>query len=226
MSTASIINESTLSAQSLAASIRMSSVDAVSNREELLIHRIRSGEKDLFYELVRPHLRIVHRIIIKSVRDEAKVEDVIQQSMIQAFVHFHQLRSAQFFRAWLIRIAINEARMIQRKERNFHIIALEGEGADDGPDGVFPNVIPDTRATPLEVVESKQTQDIFRSAIQCLPLKLREVVVLRHLEEYSVQETARMLRISISATKARLHRARIKLKTHRSIQNLKLSRPV
>lgn len=201
-------------------------MDAVPNRDELLINRIRCGEKELFCELVRPHLRIVHRIIRKSVRDEAKAEDVIQQSMIQAFIHFHQLRSAQFFRSWLIRIAINEARMIQRKERNFQIIAVEGEGADDGPGSVFPNVMADTRATPSEVFEHKETRDIFRRAIQCLPLKLREVVILRDLEEYSVQETARMLGISIAATKARLHRARRKLKMHRSIQNLALSRPV
>jgi len=226
MSTASISSESTLSNQPLAASISMPSVNAVSNRDELLIQRIRCGEKDLFCELVRPHLRMVHRIIRKTVRDEAKAEDVVQQSMIQAFVHFHQLRSAQFFRAWLISIAINEARMIQRKERNFHVIALEAEGDEGRPDDVFPNVIADTRATPSEVFEHKETRDIFRRAIQCLPFKLREVVILRDLEEYSVQETARMLGISIAATKARLYRARLKLKTHRSIQNLKLSRPV
>lgn len=226
MSTASIINESTPSDQPLAASTSMPSVNSVPNRDELLIHRIRCGEKDLFCELVRPHLRVVHRIIRKSVRDEAKAEDVVQQSMIQAFVHFHQLRSAQFFRAWLIRIAMNEARMIRRKERNFPIVAIDWEGTGEGVESVFLDVIPDTRATPSEVFEYKETQAIFRNAIQCLPLKLRRVLILRDFEECSVQETARILGISISATKARLYRARLKLKMHRSIQNLKLLRPV
>ena len=226
MSTASIISESTLSDRPVAATISIQGLDTLTNPDELLVHRISCGEKDLFYELVRPHLRIVHRIVRKSVRDEAKAEDVVQQTMIQAFVHFHQLRSAQFFRAWLIRIAINEARMIQRKERNLPKIAIEGEGAGEGAESVFPDVIPDTRATPSEVFEYKETQDIFRNAIQCLPFKLREVLILRDLEEYSVQETARMLGISIAATKARLYRARLKLKMHRSIRNLKVSKLV
>src|SRR5262249_3972307 len=149
------------------------------------------------YELVRPHLQMVRRIVSKNVRDEARVEDVVQQAVVRAFVQFHQLRCTQFFRAWLIRIAINEARMIQRKERNVLSVAIRGDGAVKGADGIFPDAIPDTRAPPLEVFENKETHHIFRRAIQRLPVNLRQVVILRHLEEYSIQETARMLGISI-----------------------------
>jgi len=226
MATASTIGDAVLSNHCGAATISIPGVDALTNSDGLLVHRIRGGEKDLFYELVRPHLRMVRRIVSKNVRDEARVEDVVQQAVVRAFVQFHQLRCAQFFRAWLIRIAINEARMIQREERNVLSVGIRGEGAVEGADSILPDAIPDPRATPLEVFEHKETHHIFRSAIQRLPVKLRQVVILRHLEEDSIQETARMLGISIAATKARLHRARRELKMRRSIQNLMAFMPV
>jgi RNA polymerase sigma factor (sigma-70 family) len=64
----------------------------------------------------------------------------------------------------------------------------------------------------LKHSQHKELQEILRRAIQRLPLKLREVLILRDIEEHSVKETARKLGISISTTKARLLRALLKLK--------------
>jgi len=164
-------------------------------------------------------VRTLHGMIYKILGDTTKTEDAVQQSILQAFVHFHQLRSAQFFRAWLIRIAINEARIALRQERNVCLTSIEAETENDG-ETVHIHVIRDQRATPSEVLQQKEMQEILRSAIQCLPPKLRQVLILRDLEEYSIVETARILGISIPATKARLHRARLRLKASRFVMQL------
>jgi len=195
-------------------------------RDEFLVDRIRCGEKELFYELVRPHLPTLQGIVYKNLRDAAQTEDVVQQSIMQAFVHFHQLRSPEFFRAWLIRIAINEARMARRQDRDVCLTSIGGCAEGEGGETVHPYVIPDERATPSQALEHKETQEIFRTAIRCLPRKLREVLLLRDMEEYSIKETASKLGISIAATKARLHRARLRLKAFRSIIDLQQSKPI
>jgi RNA polymerase sigma-70 factor (ECF subfamily) len=163
-------------------------------------------------------------MIYKILGDTSKTEDTVQQSVLQAFVHFHQLRSPQFFRAWLIRIAINEARIALRQERNVCLASIEAEVESDGGETVHPHVIRDQRATPSEVLEQKELQQILRSAIRCLPPKLRQVLILRDMEECSIIETAKTLGISVPATKARLHRARLRLKASRLIMELQQSR--
>lgn len=193
-------------------------------RDECLVERIRGGEKELFYELLRPHVRTLHGIIYKILGDTAKTEDAVQQSILQAFVHFHQLRSAEFFRAWLIRIAINEARIALRHDRNMFLTPIEGEAEGEEGEIVHVHVMRDPRATPAESLEHKEMQAILRAAIRNLPPKLRNVLILRDIEECSIVETARTLGISIPATKARLHRARLRLKASRSIMELHRSR--
>ena len=195
-------------------------------RDEYLVDRIRCGQKELFYELVRPHLTTVQGIVYRNLRDPAKTEDVVQQSIIQAFVHFHQLRSPEFFRGWLIRIAINEARMARRPDRN--VCSMSIGWYTEGEDGetVQLDEIPDERTNPFLVLERKETQEIFRTAIRCLPCKLRDALLLRDMEEYSIRETASKLGISIPATKARLHKARLRLKAFRSIIALQQSMPI
>jgi RNA polymerase sigma-70 factor (ECF subfamily) len=199
-------------------------ISARRRRDECLVERIRCGEKELFYELLRPHVRTLHGMIYKILGDTSKTEDTVQQSVLQAFVHFHQLRSPQFFRAWLIRIAINEARIALRQERNVCLASIEAEVESDGGETVHPHVIRDQRAIPSEVLERKELQQILRSAIRCLPPKLRQVLILRDMEECSIGETAKTLGISVPATKARLHRARLRLKASRLIMELQQSR--
>lgn len=195
-------------------------VDARRRRDEFLVKRVRGGEKELFYELLRPHLRTLHAMVYKILGDTTKTEDAVQQSILQAFVHFHQLRSPEFFRAWLIRIAINEARIAIRQERIVSFTSIEDETEIEHGETVPPFVIRDERATPSDILEHKETQDILRIAIRCLPPKLREVLILRDIEEYTIVETAKALGISIPATKARLHRARRRLKASRAIREL------
>ena len=84
--------------------------------EELLIRRIRDGEHDLFYELVRPYERRVYAAAFAILRNEADAEDVAQEAVLKAFKHIRQFRAEARFSTWLIQITINEARMRRRKE--------------------------------------------------------------------------------------------------------------
>jgi RNA polymerase sigma-70 factor (ECF subfamily) len=225
MATTGLASVSTLPEEYLPSTTRLPVwISVRRRRDECLVERIRCGEKELFYELLRPHVRTLHGMIYKILGDTSKTEDTVQQSVLQAFVHFHQLRSPQFFRAWLIRIAINEARIALRQERNVCLASIEAEVESDGGETVHPHVIRDRRAIPSEVLEQKELQQILRSAIRCLPPKLRQVLILRDIEECSIVETAKTLGISVPATKARLHRARLRLKASRLITELQQSR--
>ena len=88
--------------------------------EEMLIQRIRNGEHDLFYELIRPYERRVYAAAFAILRNEADAEDVAQEAMLKAFKHIRQFRAEARFSTWLTQITINEARMWRRKATRQH----------------------------------------------------------------------------------------------------------
>ena len=77
--------------------------------EEMLIQRIRNGEHDLFYELIRPYERRVYSAAFAILRNEADAEDVAQEAMLKAFKHIRQFHAEARFSTRLTQITINEA---------------------------------------------------------------------------------------------------------------------
>src|SRR3954447_8788369 len=84
--------------------------------EAALIERIRNGERELFYDLVRPYERRVYAATFAILRNEADAEDAAQEAVLKAFKNFRQFREEARFSTWLIQIAVNEARMRRRRE--------------------------------------------------------------------------------------------------------------
>src|SRR5207248_3466165 len=87
--------------------------------EAELVRRVRDGEHDLFYELIRPYERRVYSAALAILRNEADAEDVAQEAVLKALKHIRQFRAESRFSTWLIQITVNEARMrIRRQHAN------------------------------------------------------------------------------------------------------------
>jgi RNA polymerase sigma-70 factor, ECF subfamily len=72
-----------------------------------LVRRVRDGDADLFYELVRPYERRVYSAAFAILRNAADAEDAAQEAIIKAFRHIKQFREEARFSTWLIQIAVN-----------------------------------------------------------------------------------------------------------------------
>ena len=178
--------------------------------EELLIRRIRDGEHDLFYELVRPYERRVYTAALGILRNEADAEDVAQEAVLKAFKHIRQFRSEARFSTWLIQITVNEARMRRRKE---HANIMESMADRQDEEGNYsPHDFADWREIPLETLERREVREMLAAALASLAEKYREVFVLRDMQHLSIEETAKSLGISTASVKTRLLRARLMLR--------------
>src|ERR1700694_565433 len=98
--------------------------------EEMLIRRIRNGERELFYELIRPYERRVYSIAFAILRNEADAEDVAQEAVLKAFKHIGQFRAEARFSTWLTPITVNEARM-RRRKAHAHIMEPIADRQDE-----------------------------------------------------------------------------------------------
>jgi RNA polymerase sigma-70 factor (ECF subfamily) len=113
------------------------------------------------------------------------------------------------FYTWLARIAVNQALMKLRRRRlsDFHF-----DDPVHGGDSPFYAEIADDTPNPEQRHSQEELRQILASAMGELPMTFREVVRLRELEEYSTEETARMLKLSITTVKSRAHRGRQRLR--------------
>ena len=175
-----------------------------------MIRRVRDGEGDLFYELIRPYERRVYSATFAILRNAADAEDAAQEAMLKAFKHIRQFREEARFSTWLIQIAVNEARMRRRKD---HAELMEPIADRQDESGNYtPRDFADWREIPSETLERKEVREKLAEALALLGDIYRDVFVLRDMQHLSIEETATSLGISTASVKTRLLRARLMLR--------------
>ncbi len=148
--------------------------------------------------MIRPYEKVIYSIAYSILRDHAEAEEVSQEALLKAFTHLHQLHSPAKFRQWLLQIALNEARIRRRQNRNYIHEPLEP------PEQSSSFASPPTH----DAIERRELQAALRRGLSALPPAYREVVILRDIQERAITEIAIALGISTANVKIRLHRAR------------------
>jgi RNA polymerase sigma-70 factor, ECF subfamily len=176
--------------------------------EAEMISRILAGERDLFYDLIKPCERAVFLTAYSVLKSEADAEEVAQEAALKAYKALGSFRGEAKFSTWLVKITLNEARMKLRRSRSEPEVSLE-DFVDNGDSDYTPAVLTDWREIPSESLERKELRETLRRAVNGLPEKYREVLILRDCRDMSIEETAQLLSISIGMVKTRLFRARL-----------------
>ena len=179
--------------------------------EAALIQRVCQGDKEAFYSLVRPYERAVYTAAMLIVNNPADAEEVAQEAILKAFSHLAGFRGAAKFSTWLIQITINEARMKLRKDRR-HLYESVDEQRSDEEGDYSPKDFADWREIPSEALQRGELREALKRAIAALPLKFREVLILRDVQNRSTEETAAILGITEGNVKTRLLRARLQMR--------------
>jgi len=178
-------------------------------RETALIAAILAGDREKFHDLIRPYERQVYLTALSLVKNETEAEDVAQEAILRAYRKLASFRGDAKFSTWLIAITLNEARSRLREEKRAILDSLDDHDLNEGD--YTPAALTDWREVPSEALEREEIRALMRQAVAELPDTFRQVVILRDMEELSVNETAEALGISIALVKVRLHRARLLL---------------
>lgn len=176
--------------------------------DEEIVRRVQAGDSAVFEILMRRHNQRVYRVVRAVVKDEADVEDVMQQAYINAFTHLHQFEERSQFSTWLIRIALHEAfgrrRTVQRAETT---TARDHSDVDEDR-GDFMDTFSSPDADPERQAYARELHRVLEAAVDALPETYRTVFMLRDIEGLSTSETGQGLGLGDEAVKTRLHRAR------------------
>ncbi len=171
--------------------------------DEEVVARVLGGDQPLFELLMRRHNQRIYRAIRAIVRRDDEVEDVMQQTYLNAYRNLAQFAGDAKFATWLTTIAVNEAIARLRRGR-----MAEARDAGDEPIAALPS----PGANPEAEAIGAELRAVLEQSILALPEGYRAVLVLRQVEGLSTEETAASLGIRTDAVKTRLKRARVMLR--------------
>jgi RNA polymerase sigma-70 factor, ECF subfamily len=178
--------------------------------EELLLSAAKSGDAVAFVELSKRHSNKILRRAYRIVKNWQDAEDVLQESLMRAFLHLKDFEERCSFSSWLTRIAINFALMSLRKKRGQIEISMEVIN-DDYAIG-YRCEPKDPAESPESHCSRREREDLLEGAIRRLPPTLRQVVQMKLIGGRSGEEVAQTLGISVPAAKSRLARAKTALR--------------
>jgi RNA polymerase sigma-70 factor (ECF subfamily) len=164
----------------------------------------RAGEFGSFEELAMPLFAKLYNFAHWLTQDRAAAEDLVQETYMKALRGFSSFQQGTNFRAWIYKILRNTFLTTQTGLKAWATVSIDSDGDEDGGAPVEPAA----SDTPESVLLARAQHETIQNALEKLPVKFREIVLLCDLEEMSYQEIGETLGIPIGTVMSRLSRAR------------------
>ena len=142
--------------------------------------------------------------------DRELAEDIGQETFLRAYKSAGRYRQIAKFSTWLYTIALNLCRNELRR-RKFKVYSLEGMAERDEGDKLRIDIA-DEKAKPDRDMERKEIGKLVRQAIDKLPEKFREPLLLRDIQELAYEELSEILGLPEGTVKSRINRGRLRVK--------------
>lgn len=178
----------------------------VSPTDEELIERFQKGDVYAFEQIVHRYKDPLLNFVYHFLGDRIDAEDVIQETFLRVYRNKHLYRNIAKFSTWIYTIAGNLAKTELRRRKRRRMFSINQTGFDKRDYDV-----PDTLRTADVQVDGDMKEAFIRKEIEALPVKFREVVVLRDIQEFSYEEISDILKIPIGTVKSRVNRGRLRL---------------
>jgi RNA polymerase sigma-70 factor (ECF subfamily) len=171
-----------------------------------VLESAQAGSHAAFEALQNKYSRRLFKQIVAITRHHEDAEDALQETFCNAYVALPRFEGRCHVYTWLSRIAINCALMKVRKRRIQMELSFDDQDGENGEKLVFE--IPDQGRSPEELFRVEESVRHLTDLIASLDPISRLILDLRLEREYSIDEIAKVLSVSVSAVKARLYRAK------------------
>ena len=176
--------------------------------DEMLVALAQTGDDNAFAELIRRQRTACMKLALSILRNAQDAEDEVQNAFTKAYLHLGKFQHDSKFSTWLTRIVVNQCLMRLRAAKRSRTVYIED--AAPQPQRAFDPVA--CSDTPEQALAKAQVSSVVRKEIDRIPPLLRNVVVLRDVQQLPMPMVAEKLGISVAAAKSRLLRARLELR--------------
>ncbi|WEG12616.1 RNA polymerase sigma factor SigW [Pullulanibacillus sp. KACC 23026] len=170
-----------------------------------IIMDLRKGNQEAFRELVDLYKRQVYAICLRLVHLPTEAEDLAQEAFLRAYSNIDSYDIDKKFSTWLYRIATNISIDYLRKRRPSVYLDAEVPGTE----GVTlqSQLSAEDLSPDEEAVKSEERQDLY-NAIESLPVKYRSAIILKYVDDLSLNEISEILELPVATVKTHIHRGR------------------
>jgi RNA polymerase sigma-70 factor, ECF subfamily len=176
--------------------------------DDQLVTRSQGGDQVAFAELVRRHQPGCMKLALSILRDKSDAEDEVQNALWKAYEHIGQFQQDAKFSTWLTRIVVNQCLMRLRQTRRARFCYIDDTVGEDS----MTFELPDMQPSPEVMATESEIGKVLQTEVSRIPPLLRNVFMLRDMQELPMPEVAERLGISVAAAKSRLLRARMELR--------------
>lgn len=173
----------------------------MSHLETEWIQQAIQGNEDAFAYLVELYQRPVYNLCYRMLGNAQEAEDAAQEAFWRAYQALRRYDPQRPFITWLLSIAAHYC-IDQQRKRRMPLLDLDLLPEEDIPDGA-----PD----PARVIAERDSQEQIHQLLKKLSSLDRAAIILRYWYDFSEEEIARTLSLTVSAVKSRLFRARREL---------------
>lgn len=182
--------------------------------DELVSAYVEEQDGDAFSEIVDRYADRIYKTALRVLNDPADAEDTLQEVFLILATKAGTFRGESKFSTWLYTIALNVSYMRIRTDKKFHAneVSLENYAPYDDSGALGEVVLKDFSRRPDSELLNREGVGMIMKAVNELPEAYRIVFHLMHEQGLTAGETAKVLGISLSSAKSRIHRARLFLR--------------
>lgn len=181
------------------------------NNDQELVKKAQRGNKAAFGALVVKYQYKIANLVIRYVKDEDDVQDIVQEAFIKAYQGLAKFRGDSAFYTWLYRIAINSAKnYIVSQSRKIPSRAIGMEDTEHMESAALIKEFD----TPEENMITSEIEKTIYQTIKELPEDLKVVITLREIEGMTYDEIASVMECPIGTVRSRIFRAREAIDKH------------
>ncbi len=169
-----------------------------------LVIAARAGEAWASEALFRRYAKMVNGLALRLIGRDSDVDDLVQDTFVEALQSLDRLKEPQAFAGWLRSILVHRTGKLLRRRRLLERLGLGRGSLNVDPDALIAKSTPADVATELRALYSK---------IEALPTDLRIALVLRKVEGYTLEEVAEISGASLATVKRRITRAEGRLRS-------------
>jgi RNA polymerase sigma-70 factor (ECF subfamily) len=174
-----------------------------------LVDLAKQGQHEAFNELIRRHWSRCANVAAYILRNRGEAEEETQNACWKAFQHIGNFHGESEFSTWLMRIVENQCLMLIRHKRRAQFVHLDSHVSEHHTQ---PIQLPTLDADPEAECGSREVLQVLKLEMRRVPPLLRNVLMMRDVEELPMNDLADRLGISVAAAKSRLQRARSELR--------------
>jgi len=177
-------------------------MDALINKR---IKQVLKGDQSAYEDIVNLYQHKLYQVCYRMLASKEEAEDITQEAFVRAYINLHSFDQKRKFSTWIYRIATNLCIDRIRKKKPDYYLDAEVAGTE-GLD-MYSQIAADEQL-PEETLEQMELQERIQYEISRLPDKYRAVIVLKYIEELSLQEISEILEMPLGTVKTRIHRGR------------------